>query len=414
MGLLLDIALAHLRHRRRQSVVSMTGVAMGVGFFIAMAALLQGSQQDFVDKMIQAGAHIVMKDEFREARRQPVEIAWPDAAVSLSGRKPREELRGIRNAPLRMARIAHAYRLDLAPLLSGQAFLRYGGTDVAATILGIEPERERRVTRIAEDMLDGAVENLLTVANGIILGEGLARKLGAARGDTITAVSPTGVTLSAKVVGRFRTGVVSIDQSQAYLLLKKAQVLHNRPNVVNQIRIKLPDHRDARAVAREIEAAHGYRTESWDETNEDLLALLVVRNIILYIVTGAILVVAAFGIYNIISTVVFEKTRDIAILKSIGLTQADIRRIFLIEGLAVGGLGSLMGWAAGLGLTLALGSIRFEVQALTAMQRFTLDWSFAYYAVAGIAATAASTLAAYLPARRAAALKPVEIVRGAN
>jgi len=413
MSLLLDIAAAHLGHRRRQTVVSVLGVALGVGFFVAMAALLQGSQQDFVEKMIEAGAHIVMKDEYRDPPRQPVEMRYPEGAIALGGRKPKEELRGIRNARARMEEIERRPGIAAAPLLSGQVFLRYGGTDAAATLLGIEPERERRVTRIEEDLLDGSLARLATVANGIVLGDLLARKLGASVGDTVTAVSPAGVILPMKVIGRFRTGVVAVDQGQAYTLLKKAQILHNRPNVINQIRMRVADHTEARAIAASIEATAGYRTESWDELNEDLLALLVVRNVILYIVTAAILLVACFGIFNIISTVVFEKTRDIAILKSIGFPERDITRIFLIEGLAVGLLGTLVGWLVGLALTWALGSIRFEVQTLTAMQRFTLDTSFLYYAIAGVMATVAATLAAYLPARRAASVNPVDIVRGA-
>ena len=124
-----------------------------------------------------------------------------------------------------------------------------------------------------------------------------------------------------KITGLMRTGINSIDSGQAYALLKTAQVLQDRSNIVNQIRIRLADVTQAEPLARRIEAQVGYRTESWEETNRNVLSLFVIQNSIMYSVVGAILLVAAFGIYNIISTVVYEKTRDIAILKSLGFAR---------------------------------------------------------------------------------------------
>jgi lipoprotein-releasing system permease protein len=134
----------------------------------------------------------------------------------------------------------------------------------------------------------------------------------------------------------------------------------------------------------------------------------------MYSTTGAILVVAAFGIFNIISTVVLEKSRDIAILKSLGLTAGDIELVFLFEGLLLGLVGTLLGWAVGYGLIELLATVRFEIEGFVRAERFRLDYSFANYLIAGAAAGAAATLAAFLPARRAARVDPVEIIRGAT
>ena len=413
MMLVLDIAFGHLRKRKRQTVVSVLGVALGVGFFIAIAAMMQGFQQYFVKKIIDVSPHIVMKDEFRSAPQQPVERLYGDGAVSLAGVKPRNEPRGIKDGQATTAELARLPGVAAAPSLQGQIFLRYGSRDVSATLIGIEPERERRVTNIEGDLIAGRLDDLYTVANGIILGEGLADKVGARRDDTLSVVSPAGVALKMKVVGVLRSGITTVDNFIAYALLKKAQVLQDRPNVVNQIRLHLADVETAQDLARRIEARFGYRTEAWQETNQNVLGIFVIQNGIMYSTTGAILVVAAFGIFNIISTVVLEKTRDIAILKSIGLEERDIQAVFLLEGLLIGVLGAMLGWGAGFGLTELLGTVRFEIEGFVKSQGFYLSYSPTHYLIAAGVAVAAATFAAYLPARKAARLDPIAILRGA-
>jgi len=413
MMLVLDIAFGHLRKRKRQTVVSVLGVALGVGFFIAIAAMMQGFQQYFVKKIIDVSPHIVMKDEYRSAPQQPVERLYGDGAVSLAGVKPRNEPRGIKDGQATTAELARLPGVAAAPSLQGQIFLRYGSRDVSATLIGIEPERERRVTNIEGDLIAGRLDDLYTVANGIILGEGLADKVGARRGDTLSVVSPAGVALKMKVVGVLRSGITTVDNFIAYALLKKAQVLQDRPNVVNQIRLHLADVETAQDLARRIEARFGYRTEAWQETNQNVLGIFVIQNGIMYSTTGAILVVAAFGIFNIISTVVLEKTRDIAILKSIGLEERDIQAVFLLEGLLIGVLGAMLGWGAGFGLTELLGTVRFEIEGFVKSQGFYLSYSPTHYLIAAGVAVAAATFAAYLPARKAARLDPIAILRGA-
>lgn len=155
----LDIALAHLVNRKRQSIVSLGGVALGVGFFIAMAAMMQGFQRYFVEKVIDVSPHVVMKDEYRTAPLQPAYRAFPTGAVSLQGQRPLDELRGIRDADATLDALLATPGVAAAPTLRGPIIFRYGSKDVSGTLVGIEPAKERRVTNIERDLIAGQLDS---------------------------------------------------------------------------------------------------------------------------------------------------------------------------------------------------------------------------------------------------------------
>lgn len=413
MRLILDLARGMLSRRRRQTLVSVLGVALGVAFFIAIASLMRGFQTYFIQQVIDVQPHIVIKDETRDPLPQAAEIAAPEGAVAINGVKPRERIRGIRSAGEKIAILEAIPGAAVAPILTGAALLRFGARDVTITVTGIDPERYRRVSNLEKDMLQGRLEDLRAAANGLIIGDALARRLGVQLGDTVVAVSPRGVALQMKVVGLFHTGLASLDLSAGYTLLKVNQILQDRPNVVNQILLRLAEVTRAEPLAREIEARFGERTESWEEQNRNVLTVFIIQNAIMYSVTGAILLVAAFGIYNIVSTVVFEKTRDIAILKSLGFTEGDVQRLFLVQGIIAGLLGAALGCLLGQLMIEALGQVRFRTETPAGNDRFLLARDWRIFAVASFFAVASAAIAAVVPARRAARLDPVQIVRGA-
>jgi lipoprotein-releasing system permease protein len=413
LRLLFDIAFGHLRTRKRQTIVSTLGVAMGVGFSMAMGALLEGSQRDFIGRIVDYLPHVVIKDEFREPQTQPVYQAYPGALVSIRGVKPQEELRGIKDPMRKLEALDAIPSLRAAPSMRAQVFFRYGGKSVPAAVMGIDPDRERLASRLEKDIFEGSLQALRGAPNGLLMGVGLAKKLGVSVGGTLTAVSTSGAVMKMKVVGMYRTGIVSLDNYETYALIKKAQILEAKPNVVNQIRMRIDEATGAVETARELEARWGYKAESWQEANEGFLSFFVVRNVIMYVTVAAILIVASFGIFNVVSTVVYEKTRDIAILKSMGFSAHDIRVIFLIEGLAVGIVGTLIGWALGVGLVQALRQVKFKMQMVTDVQGFILSLTWMHFAVAGSVAILSAVMAAWLPARKASKVNPVEIIRGA-
>ncbi|TCU20150.1 ABC transporter permease [Rhizobium sullae] len=413
MRLILEIAFTHIAGRGRQTLVAVFGVAVGVGFSIAMAALMQGGQDDFVEQLINTMPHIEITDEQRTARQQPAESAFDTAEIF--GLRPREDRRGIINPTAALSWLEAWVPGRLAPDLKLQGVIRYSSREVGASVIGIEPAAERGVSPIIGDFVEGSFAALSAGGNNIVIGDTMANRLGAGLSDTITAVSSEGLTRNFKIVGVFHTGTTARDEGEAYVLLKNAQILSARANAINEIRIKLANPDDAPAAARRIEAELGYKTEAWQEANESLLEALVIRNVIMYTVVAAIMLVAGFGIFNIISTITHEKARDIAIMKSLGFGEVDMRRLFLLEGVAIGAAGSALGWLLGFTLVYALSLVRFELAATgQEMTHLPIAWSILHYLIASGFALGSAAFAGYLPARRAARLNPVDIIRGAT
>jgi lipoprotein-releasing system permease protein len=412
MPLALRIALMHLLGRRRQSVMSLLGIALGVAFFLAVSALMRGSEADFIKRLVDSAPHITVSDEFRSLPEQPVVAAYGDAAAALDGLKPRTERRGIRGYKQKLERIAELPGLKAAPVLQGQAILTFAGEEHGVTVVGIVPELMASVSDIAEKIVEGSLDALAADANGIVVGRALAKKLYLRPRDTVSVSSPTGQVRSMKIVGLFETGTSQIDEGQAYVQLKRAQVLLERPDRANRLVLKLDDPSTAREVAAQVESRVGYRAQSWQEANENLMSVLLIRNIIMYSVVSAILVVASFGIFNVISTVVTEKQRDIAILKSMGFHARDVRRIFLAEGVLIGGVGSFVGIALGYALMAGLHRIEMQPPGFSQTIQLPIHWGIDQVLLAAAFAIASAAGAAYLPARRAGRVHPVDILRG--
>jgi lipoprotein-releasing system permease protein len=207
---------------------------------------------------------------------------------------------------------------------------------------------------------------------------------------------------------------MTIIRFQTFSLLNRVQNLLERPNVANRFILKLQDPQQSAVVAHQIERELGYKTQSWQEASQDLMNLVLIRNLIMYSVVSAILLVASFGIYNVISTVVLEKTKDIAILKSIGFEARDIERIFLIEGAILGLIGIIPGSVLGLTLMYGLSRIAIKSPFNTTSAFLPIDWSSDQILIAIAFAMLSALFAAWLPARKGGRVRPVDILRGAE
>lgn len=411
MNLVIDIALTHIRSRMRQTLVGLLGVATGVGFSVMMASLMEGSQEDFIKRLVDSLPHISVTDERREPPVQPAERAYDAVRIySLSTEKERP---GIKNPFAIMAALEGWLPGSVAPSVQSKAIIRYAGRDTAATVIGVDPRREVKVSQLATQMQQGSLDALYKASNAVILGDGLATKIGARVGNTLSITTSGARPMFAQVVGLFHAGVRQIDENQVYTLVKTAQILEQQTGLVNELRIRVNDAMASRDIASRIETQTGYKAVSWQEAHEDLLSAFQIRNAIMIMVVGAILLVASFGTFNIVSTITHEKARDIAILKSLGLRETIVRRIFVLEATIIGLLGMVVGWVFGFVLCLLLGQVEFKT-GFTDATGLPLLYSPTHYAMAGAAALVSSIVAGFFPARKAARVHPVDIIRGAS
>lgn len=411
MGLTLSIAFTHIRWRLRQTLVGVVGVATGVGFAIMMASLMEGSQKDFVAQLVDGLPHITVSDERRAPPVQPATSVYTDAFIHNLVTKDRRP--GIKNPLSVMHMVEENLSGSIAPSVRANVLVRQAGRDVGAIMLGVDPVREARVSNIATKMVEGELSNLNRASNAIVIGGRMALRLGLRVGNTLPISASNGRSIAATVVGIYRTGVAQIDDTTIYSLTRTAQILAGQSALINEFHLKLGDAMTAREVAQRIEADTGYKSVSWQEAHEDLLNAFQIRNFIMYAVVGAILLVASFGTYNIISTITHEKTRDIAIMKSLGLKRNLVRRIFVVEALIIGLIGMIAGFLLGYAMTRALALVEFRSPFGDATS-LPVVYDMKHYALAGGIALLASFIAAWLPASKASGVNPVEIIRGAS
>ena len=411
MNLIFDIALTHVRSRVRQTGFAVAGVATGVGFSIMMASLMQGSQDDFTHRLINTLPHITVTDERRTPPQQPAEVLFE--AAEIHGLTPEARRPGIKNPLAIMAALEAWMPGGVAPSAKVQAIIRYANHDVATTVTGIDPRRESKVSELPQQMRGATLIALYRATNAIVIGDRLSEKIGARIGANITLQTSQGARITAQVVGFFHTGVRQQDEGTAYVLTKTGQILAQQTGLINELHIRLADPLQAREIAARVERDTGYKSVSWQEAYEDLLSTFIIRNIIMYAVVGAILLVASFGTYNIISTITHEKSRDIAIMKSLGLREFTVRMIFVTEALIIGLVGALAGFTLGYLLCVGLGSIRITNPFIDS-NYLPLAYTYVHYLMAGMVALVSSVIAGYQPARKAARGNPVEIIRGAT
>ena len=345
------ISIRYFVTHKRQSLGCIAGVTISVMMFITMTSLMNGLTDKFIEETVESSGHITIKDEPRETQTPILQARYPDAKnglLHLDGTKPREQTEKIRNARTLMKVLdAMPDVVAVAPMVNGNAIATYGTKTLNLNVFGVEPERQLRVTTIGENMIEGDFSRLRTTADGIILGRGVADVLGANVDDSVVLTGVEGGRTNARVVGIFQTGVTPVDYSRAYMLINSAQTLLDKKNIVNEITIRTSDYTKAEPLAKQIEGIAGYRTESWQEASANFLKIFKIQKIITYIITAALLVVAAFGVLNILIMAVLERVNDIAILKSFGLSRQDITVIYIFQGLVIGLIGSSIGLVVG-------------------------------------------------------------------
>jgi lipoprotein-releasing system permease protein len=411
------ICLRYLWAHKRQTLVCVAGVTISVLMFLSMFAMMAGFRDKFIIETVESSGHIVVNDEPRETRTPILEMAYPqsNALLVLDRTKPREQVKQIKNPTGLMRKLRSLPGVvAAAPEVTGEALATYGTKTANVAILGVEPDQQQRATTIGEKLLEGDLSRLRSTADGAVIGQGVALTLGARLGDSITLASSTGGRASARIVGIFQTGVTPVDYSRIYMLLNNAQTLLDKKNIINRITIRSTDYTRAQEYAAQIEAMCGYKTESWQESNANFLKIFAIQDMITYIITGALLVVAAFGVLNILIMAVLERVNDIAILRSFGLSRRDITLIFMNQGVIIGLVGALLGLLLGKIAIEGLRRLPIQMEGLVKAEGLLMSEHRSMYIAAFVSSMIVVMIASVYPARRAAGYDPVEVIRGAH
>lgn len=403
-----------LTERKRQTIVSILGITIGIMAFIVMSAMMRGFQKYIIEQAIDVNAHITLKTEQMEDKDRILRLAYGKGVVSeVLGSKPKDikdKIAGYRFIIERYEKREGV--IGVAPHLTGQAILRYGTKDKSASILGIEPGLERKASVIDRFMVYGRLDQLLTERNTIVLGKMLAEDLGIREiGKKVNLVAPNGTIHVLKVVDLFDSGIVAYDESRVYINLRTLQAILERPNEVNELIFKIKDVDNAEALARTISEETGYYAESWQVAFRNFLQLFRMQNLITNIIVFAILVVSAFGIFNIMMMTVLEKKREIAILKAMGYESSEIIKIFVFQGVVIGIVGGILGCILGYLVREWLGTLRFEFEGLIKSEGFIMDKNPIFFLYGFIYANVFSFLASFYPSYKASKLYPVDIFR---
>ncbi|MBL7949819.1 MAG: ABC transporter permease [Bacteroidota bacterium] len=410
------IATTHLLAKKRQTLVATLGVTFGIMIFIFQAGLITGFQAVFIEETVNSTANIHIfnePDKDRPSIIQRMLGAEPERWIVVRNQKPKDELNKIRNGfQIIEALERHPDVSGVSPFLGAQAILRAGIVQYGGRLAGVDIEKEDINFRVSDYMIQGDVSRLKSTNNGIILGDGLADKLGVKMNDNLTVLTPNGNSLEMKVVGINHTGLTEVDKNRAYISIRNAQRLLEVDNsYITDINIKLKNIDKAEALAREFERKFGYKAEDWKTANASIFSVFKIQNMVTFLIIASILIVSGFGIFNILMMIIYEKMPDIAILKAIGYKDRDIRRLFLIESLVIGVIGGLMGLIMGFLLSRFVGSIRMDVKGFVSMEYLRFNDSPGFYVFAFIFALIATSLAGYFPARKASKVDPIDIIR---
>lgn len=414
MNYIIFLALKLLTQRKRQAIVSTLGVAIGVTAFIAMSSIMKGFQSYFIEQAVDVNAHITLKTEEQDESDRILKLAYGENIISeVLGSKPKD----IKDKIIGYKFIIEKYQgnssvIGIAPHLTGQAIIRYGTKEESVSTVGIDPNLERRASIIDRFMEHGKLDQLLVDRNSIILGKLVARDLGVKEtGKKVTLVAPNGSIHILKVVDFLNSGITSLDQTRAYLNLRTSQAILDKPNQVNELIFKIKDVNEAESLAQKISQDTGYYAESWQKAFSNFLQLFKMQDWITYMIVFAILIVSAFGIFNIMMMTVLEKKRDIAILKAMGYEDWEVTRIFVFQGLLIGLMGAVLGCTLGFLMQEWLSSLQFELVGLIRAEGFILDRSPIFFVYGFIFALTFSFLASFYPSFKASKLFPVDIFR---
>jgi lipoprotein-releasing system permease protein len=407
----LYIALRFLTHRKRALLLSLSGVVFGVAIFICTQAQTQGFARYFIDSTIGSNGALVIKSRFRP-RYEPLMVS---AKGSKGTGARRLYFEGITNAN-EIMRVSRQFSnvVSCSPVLRGTVSARAGFENATVDLYGINPALHAQTTDLLHQLIDGNFDDFRNNTSAIIIGSRLAELLQAGVGDTVQLLAPNGEYWRFTIAAIARAGIGSIDSTRVYSHARVAQALLQQPSGATMIVYKLRNPNRAPALARHFEELFQHGATSWQDREESTLQLFLTLRMSVAITVSLIILLAGFGIFNVLTMSVLAKIKEIAILRSMGYRRIDISAIFLWQGALIAAAGSVLGCTLGALMTWGVSHIPIRIRGLLYTNYFLVTWDWRHYLFATFLAILAVFIASYVPARRAAELPPVVTIRGSR
>jgi lipoprotein-releasing system permease protein len=398
------VAIRFLREGRLQTLFIIAGVAIGVGVIVFMSALMTGLQSNFIKRVLSAQSHIQLLP--------PKEIAQPQRAGAdqINGaiiQPPLQRLKSIDQWQSVVTQIrAMPGVLVVAPVAGGSALLVRGSVNRAITVSGVEPEMYYRIVNLNEKIVRG---NACLTGTDILIGTDLATDLGVQVGDKLRITTASGAASVLAIIGIFDLGNKGANQRYTYVALRTAQSLLGFPGGVSSLEVTVRDVYAAEVIAQRITAATGVEADSWIKNSAQFFTAISAQTTANTAIRFFVGLSVALGIASVLVVVVVQKSREIGILRAMGISQGQILRVFLLQGGLLGLGGSLVGSAIGGG-----GLMLWQHFALNAdgTPMFPLIFDAELLVIALALATVTGLVAAVAPAMRAARLDPVVAIGG--
>ncbi len=416
LSLISSIAKSLLLARWKQTLVAAIGVTFSITMFITLLGFMNGLN-DLLDGLIlNRTPHVKLYVEVKPTEFQAINLDkdYKDSYNFIKSIKPNKRKTELRNYNAIKTYLKNDKRvLGFAPKIVAQVFYNVGATDLTGVINGVDPVEENRLFKFNEYVVKGNYIDLQNIPNSIILGKGLAEKMLAEIGDVVQVTTSQGERVQLKVVGFFQSGLQELDKVQSYSSIKTAQKLLGKSNsYITDLQIKLNDMTLAPAMAKEFSKMFEVDAEDIQTANSQFETGSSIRTLISYAVGITLLIVAGFGIYNILNMMIFEKMDSIAILKATGFSGKDVKHIFITIAVSIGLFGGIFGLLFGFGLSSLIDQIPFDTPALPTIKTFPVNYNLKFYVIGAVFSIITTYLAGFFPAKKASKIDPVVIIRG--
>lgn len=411
-GINTEIAFTYLVSRRKQTMVAALGVTFGIGMFIFMNSLITGTNNWSEKIMLSSMPHIRLYNDNKISGHEMLDRYIGTNTINLISNPQLVAQDNRITNPDEVIRLLQQ-RNDITSLskqVTTNVIYSNGNVQENGKVLGVNILEQDKMFDITSTLIAGSVNALAGNPNAILVGTGLADKLNLKKGSYVTITTSGSVTKTLEVVGIFRTTIKAIDNTQSYANIPVVQqLLHKDRSYITDIYINIKDHLTAQETAKNIQTQTGYTTESWQSSNEQSLAGKKIRDIIANSIVITILVVAGFGIYNILNMVIYEKIKEIAILKATGFQGIHVIGIFIRQALFIGIIGDIGGLIFGWLLSVAVSHIYIGVGTVAYLP---IEFLLKHYVQGALFGIATAFFAGYIPAVRASKVDPVQIIRG--